>query len=193
MAAINPYQNPEAYDQVTIGGVTWRLCKLSGFRREHEFDVKKGKGTIGATMTFVARPPVKGTIRFYFFRAGELTGHSVNDWEVWDQQMLPALLYDPTKKKVQPVDIYNPKLARVKVGSVVTENVGIEDDEGDKKWFVDVDFSEFFPAPAKSAVSTPDGSKSGKGGTAGGSNPNETTADDAQQKEIADLLKKAQE
>lgn len=189
--AINPLDNPEAYDRVQIGGVTWGLCKLTGWKRAHEFDVKKGKGTIGSTITFVGRPPAKGTIRFYFYRAGATTGHTVDDWERWDKEMTPALQYDPTKTKVQPVDIYSPLLARLRITSVVTENIGTEEDEGDKKWYIDVDFLEFFPAPAKSAVSTPDGST---GGNSAGNNggKGQPTADDAQQQEIASLLKEAQ-
>ena len=186
--AINPIANPEAYDRVTIGGVTWGLCKFSGWKRKHEFDIKKGKGSDGSTITFTGRPPATGTIRFYLYRAGADTGHSVDDWERWDKEMVPALQYDPAKQKVQPVDIYSPFLARIRITSVVTESIGTEEDEGQGKWFIPVEFLEFFPASSKSAVSTPDGSK---GGLSAGE-AQQPTAEDAQQKQIADLLKQAQ-
>lgn len=174
---------------MSIGGVTWGLCKVNGFRRKHEFDVKKGKGTLGSTITFTGRPPATGSIRFYLVRAGADSGDIDDDWQRWDQEMVPAFRYDPTKTKVQPVDIYNPMLARLQITSVVTESIGSEEDEGDKKWYIDVDFLEYFPGPAKSAVSTPDGSK---GNTPDGGGNKSPTADDAQQAEIAALLKEAQ-
>jgi hypothetical protein len=186
--AVNPIANPEAYDRVTIGGVTWGLCKVNGWGRKHEFDVKKGKGTIGSTITFVGRPPAKGTIKFYLYRAGADTGHDVDDWQRWDQEFAPALQYDPTKTKVQPVDIYSPFLARLRITSVVTESIGTEEDEGGKKWFIPVDFLEFFPAPAASAVSTPDGSK---GGFSSGHEATPQTADDVQQAQLAALIAEA--
>lgn len=188
--SVNPWGNPEAYDRVTLGGVTWGLCKISGFKRKHEFDIKKGKGTLGSTITFTGRPPATGTIRFYLIKAGADSGDVDDDWQRWDQEMVPALRYDPTKKKVTPVDIYNPALARVQITSVVTEAIGPEEDEGDKKWYIDVDFLEYFPAPPASAVSTPTGSKGNTPDNGGGQKS--PTADDAQQAEIAALLKEAQ-
>ena len=54
-----------------------------------------------------------------------------------------------------------------------------------------LDFLEYFPAPKKSAVSTPTTSQSTQGGTTPGTQPD--PIGDAQQKQIADLWSKAQQ
>lgn len=181
-AALNPIENPEAWDKVEIGQQeSPGVCKVGDFKRAHEWDIKKGKGTIGGTVTFVGRPPAKGTITFYLWEA--------EHFEEW-ARFRPLLQYDPTKAAVTAVDIYHPSLADIGINSVVTESIGAIQHEGKQLYSIAVDFLEYFPPPKKSAVGTPTGSKSTAGKTPG------TTADpiaDAQQKEIAALLVKAGE
>ena len=51
---IDPINNPSAWDTVTIGSqVSPGLCKVSDFKSKNEWDIKKGKGTLGATITSV--------------------------------------------------------------------------------------------------------------------------------------------
>lgn len=180
--AVNPLDNPEAWDSVQISGQpSPGLCKLSGFRRNFEWDVKKGKGTIGGTVTFVGRPPAKGSITFKLWTPAHFA-----QWDLFR----PLLKYDPTKKAVQAVDLYHPSLADVDMNSFVTENVGAIEHDGNGLYTIAVDFLEYFPPPKASAVSTPSGStntttKSGAG------KPNPQPVLDAQEEEIRTLLKTA--
>lgn len=146
---IDPISNPQAYDYARIGGVTTPLCRVSGFKRPHEWDQKKGKGALGATITFIQRPPAKGTLTLILVTSA--------DFALW-YTIIPALKYDPTKKAPQPVDIYHPALADIDLASVVTENIGIVEHKGDGLYEVEIELLEYFPPPNASAVSTPQGS-----------------------------------
>lgn len=182
--SVNPIDNAQAWDTVSIGQqVSPGLCKLSGFKRGHEFDVKKGKGTIGATVTFVGRPPAKGTITFQLWTPAHFT-----QWDAFR----PLLKYDPTKKAVQAIDVYHPSLADIEMTSFVVEGIGAIEHAGNQLYTCTIDLLEYFPPPKASAVSTPSGSLANQ--SPGGSTASGTPADpvaDAQQKEIAALLAKA--
>lgn len=179
--AINPIDYPQDWDVVRIGqAISPGICKVGEFKRAHEWDVKKGKGTLGATVTFVARPPAKGSITFKLWTSAHFTA--------WDS-FRPLLQYDPTKKSVQAVDIYHPSLADIGLTSVVTESIGNIVHEGDQLYSITVEFLEYFPPPKGSAVSTPTGSRSTQSNTTPGA-PADPVAD-AQQKEIGELMKQA--
>lgn len=186
--AVDPITNPEAWHVIEIGqSVSPGVCKIGEFKRAFQWDVKKGKGTLGGTITFVGRPPAKGTITFYLW--------TPDHFVAWDL-FRPLLKYDPTKQAVQAVDIYHPSLADVDIHSVVVENIGNIMHEGQGLYSIQVDYLEYFPPPKTSAVGTPTGSSANAGGkgTKGGAagDPPDPVAD-AQQKEIAALMKKASE
>ncbi len=178
------FDDPQGYDTVTIGGV---VCPgivkgVDAFKTKREFDVKKGKGVFGATITFVGRPPSTGTLTFYFWRKDQETA-----WITFRDQFK----FDPTKKTIQAIDIFHPWLAEIDMTSFVCEGIGAVKDEGKKLYSITVDLLEYFPPPNKNATGTPTGSTSG----ASKNNPSGTSDDpiaDAQQKEIARLLKEAQ-
>ena len=87
--SIDPIANPEEWDTVSIAQtVSPGVCKVGEFKRANEWDVKKGKGTVGGTLTYVGRPPAKGSITFRLWTSAHFTA--------WDTFRL-ALLYDPTK------------------------------------------------------------------------------------------------
>src|SRR5262249_22088049 len=134
------------------------------WKREHEWDIKKGKGTLGGTVTFVGRPPAKGSIIFYLWTPAHFTA--------WDK-FRAILKFDPTKKTVQAVDIFHPSLADIEVKSVVTESIGNIVHEGQQLYSITVDFLEYFPPPKTPAIGTPTGSKSNSksGSTSGDSDP----------------------
>ncbi len=58
-------------DYVTIDGIVnpgiIAPGGISGFKRETEWDVKKGKGTKGGTTTLSQLPPAKGSIKFFLW------------------------------------------------------------------------------------------------------------------------------
>jgi hypothetical protein len=181
--ALDPIQNPEAWDTIIVGQTTSPgICKVSEFKRAHEFDVKKGKGTLGATITFVGRPPAKGSITFQLW-----TPEHFADWD----KFRPLLKYDPTKAAVQAIDIYHPSLADIDINSVVVESIGNIVHEGQQLYSITVELLEYFPPPKSSAVSTPTGSRPRYDPSGATSTSSGDPVADAQQKEIAALLKQA--
>jgi len=181
---IDPLTNPQAWDVVVIGNVECPgVCKVGEFKREAKFDVKLGKGSFGSTETYVGRPPAKGTIEFYLW----LPIH----FQQWDT-FRPRFKYDPTKKNVQAIDIYHPSLADIDVSSVVCEQLGSLQHDGKGLWTIKVDLLEYFPAPAKSAVSTPSGAAQTVAvpGTAPAGTP-PPSADQQLQAQIQQLLAQA--
>jgi hypothetical protein len=179
---LDPVSNPESWFVVTIAGVASPgICLVTGFKRSAEWDVKKGKGTVGATITYVSKPPAKGSIEFQAW----LPRH----WDDWDD-FLPLFQYDPTKKAVQAVDIFHPALADVGIVSVVTEDIGAWEHKGQGLYSRTVSFLEYAPPPAASAVSTPAGAKADTPAASAGTPP--PSAADANQQQINTLLQQAQ-
>ncbi len=184
---LNPIDNPQDYDYCEVDGVENEGIiapgGVSGFKRETEWEVKKGKGTKGGSATLVQMPPAKGSIKFLLWRK--------DHFEHWDSTFRKAFKYDPTKKTKNAVDIFHPILAKQDIHSVVTESIGPETPEGQGLWSITVELLEYLPPPKKTVTSSPTGSTS-KGAT----NSTTGTADDpiadAQQKEIAKLLAEAQ-
>lgn len=185
MSEFDPINNPQDWDYVIIGGTkSPGICKVSGFSRKNEWDIKKGKGTIGATLTYVGKPPAKGKILWTLWRPEHFI-----QW----QAFRPLLKYDPTKKNVVAVDIFYPSLDDLDIHSVVCEDLGGIEHQGMQLYTIEAEFTEYFPPPKKSAVSTPDGSKatSTKKNTSPGAQPDPIS--DAKQAEIAKLLQEAKE
>lgn len=179
--AIDPFSNPQAWDSVRVGQTSSPGIALVGeVKRKHEWDVKKGKGTFGSTTTFVGRPPANASVEFLLWLPSHFTA--------WDT-FRALLKYDPTKKAVQAVDVYHPAWADVDFKSVVTESIGSIVHKGKGLYSITVDFLEYYPAPKRSAVSTPTTSQSTQAGTTPGKTPD--PIGDAQQAQIAALAQKA--
>jgi hypothetical protein len=175
---LNPIENPEAWDVITIGGTeSPGICTLSGFTRNAEFDVKKGKGSLGATVTFVQRPPIEGSIKFQLWEPAHF-----EEWATFRK----LLKYDPTKKAITALDIFHPALAEIDLKSVVCKSIGATSHDGKQLYSVTCEFLEYAPPPKKSAVGSPAGSKSNGTGASGSGTPPDPILD-AQQKEIARL------
>lgn len=177
--ANDPISFPQNWDVVFIGGVlSPGRCEVSEFKRVHEFDVKKGKGTLGATITFVGRPPAKGSIKFYLW-----TPTHFADWD----NFRPLLKYDPTKQAVQAIDIFYPSLADIELNSVVCESIGNIVHEGKQLYSITCEFLEYFTPPQTSAVSTPTTAITKPAGAL----DQAPSSQDAQQAQIAALLQQA--
>lgn len=180
MAVINPIDNPQAHDVIVLGSATSPgICLPFEPKRKSDFDQKKGKGTLGATATYVGRPLASWSITFQLWLA--------RHWDEW-AAFVPLLNYDPTKKKVQAIDIYHPSLAELSIKSVVTTSIGMIKHEGKQLYTREVEFLEYFPTPNKSAVSTPSGSQATSPNAAGGGRGGRPTTDQleaaARQREI---------
>lgn len=186
IGTLNPIDHPQAWDVVSLAGIdTPARCDVKGWKRQNKWDVKIGKGTAGATTTFVGKPPSKGSITFYAWTAAHFTA--------WDA-LLPLLQYDPSKKTKQALDIYHPALADIGVHSVVVDDDGIGawEHEGGQLYSRSVAFLEWTQASKKSAVSTPTGSDSASTDpkTTPGTQPDPAVV--ALQQQAAGLLGQAQ-
>ncbi len=183
---LNPLDNAQDYDFVEVDGIEnpgiIAPGGITGFKRETEWEVKKGKGTKGGTATLTQLPPAKGSIKFLLW----LPFH----FEAWDAIYRKVFKYDPTKKTKNAVDIFHPTLAKQDIHSVVTEAIGPETHEGQGLWSITVDLLEYLPPPKKTITASPNGSTSGKG-KAGSTGTSDDPIADAQQKEIARLLEES--
>lgn len=176
--ALDPLANPLAWDVIRVGQtVSPGKANVGEIKRKHEFDVKKGKGTFGSTVTYVGRPPGTVSVEFELW----IPSHFAQ----WDA-FRPLLKYDPTKKSVQAVDVYYPAWDDVDFRSVVTESIGSIIHKGKGLYSITIEWLEYFPAGPKSAVSTPTSSVSTQAGTTPGKPPD--AIGDAQQQEIANLF-----
>ena len=184
----NPIANPQDYDVCKIDGIEnpgiIARGGVTGFKRETEWDVKKGKGTKGGTATLSQLPPAKGSIKFLLWTDFH--------FQAWDDIYRGMFKYDPTKKTKNAVDIYHPALAKLDIHSVVTESIGPETYESPGLWSITVELLEYLPAPPKSIVSTPNGSTSKGSSASNGSGKSDDPIADAQQAEIKRLLAEAQ-
>src|SRR5882724_2061701 len=183
---LNPLDNAEDYNFVEVDGAEnpgiIAPGGITGFKRDTEWEVKKGKGTKGGTATLTQLPPAKGSIKFLLWS----TAH----FQDWDESFRKRFKYDPTKKTKNAVDIFHPTLAKQDIHSVVTESIGPETPEGLGLWSITVDLLEYLPPPTKTATSTPSGSTSDKkkSGTTGDTGD---AIEDAQLKQIAILREEA--
>ncbi len=159
-ALLNPINDPESWNKVTIAGKDAPgLAEVGEATRGWAWDVKVGKGVYGSTTTFTGRQPAKFSIKFVLWR---------NDHFVAWAEFVPLLKYDPSKisynfdtnytSGVTAVDIYHPSLADLDISSVVVEEIGAVVHEGKGKYSRTIKFLEWFPPPKFSAVATPAGS-----------------------------------
>lgn len=184
---LNPISNPQDYDYCEIDGEEnpGIIAKggVTGFKRETEWEVKKGKGTKGGTQTLSQLPPAKGSIKFLLWED--------EHFEAWDSSFRKRFKYDPTKKTKNAVDIFHPILAKQEVHSVVTESIGPETDEGGGLWSITVELMEYLPEAKKTVTTTPNGSTSSGKSKAGSTGKSDDPIADAQQAEIKRLLAEA--
>lgn len=182
-ADLNPIEFPNDSSYVTIAGVNSPGViapgGITGFERQTEWDKKKGKGTGGATLTLVQFPPCEGSIEFLLW----LPEH----WTQW-VDFRKALKFTVQAKADNAVSIYHPSLVDINLSTVVVAKISPITQKGSSRLYsCTVEFIEWIPPPKKSVVKTPSkGSTSAK--TPGA--PSDPIAD-AQQREIAALLKQA--
>ncbi len=180
IGTLNPIEHPDAWQVVTFSNriTTYADAPLewSGWSRPNKWDVKEGKGTAGATETFVGKPPAKGTFTFGAY----LPKH----FALFDQ-IIAVLNYDPVKKNSNAVDIYHPAIADIGVHSVVTDDGGIGawEHKGGGMYERTVALLEFFPTLPTNTTATPSTSDA-SGGTPGTA-PDPATQ--ALQKQLAGL------
>lgn len=187
----DPLTFPQEWDFVRLGTnqvPSPGVCVVGAFKRAHEWDVKRGKGSKGGTMTYVGQPPAKGSIKFMLW-----TQQHFLDWETFR----PLFKYDATKKAVNAVPIYHPSLADIDLSNVVCESIGNIVHAGQGLYELTVELIEYLPPPPTPAVSTATGSTgaAGAAGGAGGAGNGRKTpgANDDVQQQIAEQYGVAQQ
>ncbi len=152
VGTLDPITNPGGWQVVTFAGrVTTdadATLEWSGWSRPNKWDVKEGKGTAGATETYVGKPPARGKFTFGAYRP--------QHFRTFDQ-ILALLNYDPIKKNRNAIDIYHPALADIGVHSVVPDDdgVGAWEHKGGGMYERTVAFLEFFPTVPANTTATP--------------------------------------
>lgn len=186
-STLDPLSSPEEWQYVTVAGVrSPGMAKVAEAKRSSTWDVKRGKGAKGATITYTGDEPAQFRVTLRFW----LSSH----FAAWDA-FRKLLKYDPTKKTISAVDISYPSLDQLDITSVVCKTIGAVEpiDEGGY-YQVEFELIEYRPPPKKSAVGTPDTSKAGQGNGNGqlqvGLPPDPIAQ--AKQAEIEKLLKQAQ-
>lgn len=147
---VNPIANPTAWDFYTIAGQSSPGLSIVGAaKRSDKWDVKEGKGTVGASTTFVNRPPATFSILTQLWEERHFS-----EWAVFKA----ALKYDPKKKTKQALSIYHPALADIEIGAVVCTDVTAIEHKGNGLYEVSATFLEYYPSPPTNMSSTPNGS-----------------------------------
>lgn len=155
MEGANPIVFPALYDAVIIGGiVSPGKATVAGFARAYEWDVKKGKGSSGATITAQGEAPAKGTITLTLWEGG--FGPDGRDhFAEWDA--MRQLLAQPSGKTITAHDIFHPYLQDVGVTSIVVEELGTVEPKGGGLYEVAIKALEY--KPPKKTGGTPGKSK----------------------------------
>jgi len=160
---ISPISHANDWQYFTIGGVNSPGSippdGIKGFKRETGWDVKKGKGTVGATLTLNGRPPCKGTIELDLITSADFAGY--------DNLIAQVLAVDAKAQQQTGFGIYHPAFTSIGLTQVVVAYYTPPLPSGTKrKYRVTIEFIEWQPPPPVSAVSTPasaapDGSSKG--------------------------------
>lgn len=147
----SPITHATDWQYITIGGVkspgVIAVNGIRGFKRETEWDKKKGKGRKGATLTLQQVPPAEGQITFVLW----LDDH----FRQWID-FLPLLKYDTKSAGKNDVfTIYHPALSMLGIGAVVTKSVSPTEHVGHGRYEVVVDLIEWNDPPATDVTATP--------------------------------------
>lgn len=183
MRGVNPVTSPELWDVLYVAGQpSPGIAQVTGFSRSSDWDVKKAKGSSGASATLQGEPLAKGKAKFLLW----LPAH----FAAWDDFRVLLKSGQKDAKKITALDVQYPDLADLEIHSIVTEDVGQLVDEGGGLSSVTVDILEY-RAPTK-AGGTPNAAQATQWTDGPNGNPQKPdSAASQQEKELDDLLKKA--
>jgi hypothetical protein len=160
LVLLNPIEDPNSFDVVTIAGRTSPgLAQVQSISRSYSWDVKVGKGAFGSTTTFTGRVPAEFSVLFTLWKRAHFAA-----WELFCDR----LKYNPAKIRynvetrwvsgVDAVDIFHPSLAQLDINSVVVKKINGLTHKGKGVWNTSIEFLEWYPPPKLSVVATPVGS-----------------------------------
>ena len=157
---ISPISNANDWMFFTLAGFnspgSIALGGIHGFKRETGWDIKKGKGTQGATLTLKDVPPVEGKIVLNL-----LTDEDFANYDIFVSKVLSI---SPTIQKAQGLTIFHPALASIGLTQVVVKHYTAPREAGKRKYQVEIELLEWQPPPPQSVVSTADKTKPDGGG-----------------------------
>jgi hypothetical protein len=119
---------------------------VRGFKRETGWDIKKGKGTQGATLTLKTVPPVEGMITMQLA--------TNQDFADWDQFVAQVLSLSPDKQKVTGLFVYYPAFASIGLTSVVVKDYSPPEHIGKGMYHASVQLIEWNQPPPVSIAKT---------------------------------------
>lgn len=147
--SVNPLDNEDLYDAITLGGVrSPGVVTLSGHDRKIGWDIKKGPGQSGASITRTSEDPVEFTASFFL-----ATREQIQAWPAF-LDLIKSTVAGTTPKAL---DIYHPDLASNDIKSVVLSTIVGVKHRGNGGQDVDIKFLEY--RPAKNRGGSPNGSK----------------------------------
>jgi hypothetical protein len=133
--------DPLVWDTLFLAGEIWPgVCEISGAGVSRKIDVKKSKGSDGATIKDEGYQPAKLTIR--------LTIYSENDWQLL-QALLPSI-HPKRKGGVRtPLEISNPQANLLGITQIYIDKIGIpkKPTSGDGLCVLDMSAIEWVPTP----------------------------------------------
>jgi hypothetical protein len=145
---VDPFSSPQAWDTIVVGGQdSPGLCHMEELHRPYGWDVKKGKGSDGATLTHTGRQLAKWKTRHHLWTVAHFLA-----WSLWSQ----ALKYEPTKgQPVVALDVFHPALVAVDVSVAIVVNLGDPHHKGKGLYEAVVEWLEYRPPPPAKATATP--------------------------------------
>jgi len=190
---VDPISVPGLIDIANIGGVLTPGViapdGIKGFERKRDWDVKKSKGSSGATITDQGAPPAEGTIKLLLWRRSFDPPDFVDDFEDWETLRSVLDTAKGDKSKVQALTVIHPQINQQGVTDCVVKSYTPLVNEGAGLWSVTITLLEFRKPKPTGGTPTAGGWTAGPGA----SGPNPKSAQDAQDAEIDALLKKAKE
>lgn len=119
---------------------------IKGFKRETGWDIKKGKGTAGATLTLKDKPPVEGSITVQLLTAQDFTD--------WDNFVAAVLATPEQNQQAAGLAIFHPQFASIGLTTVVVEHFTGPEEQKGGLYHATVKFIEWSAPPAQSIVAT---------------------------------------
>jgi hypothetical protein len=149
-ATLDPIRNSNTWAKFQLKGQlsagTIPKGGVKGFKRETGWDIKKGKGTQGATLTLKDQPPAKGSFTLQLF--------TPQDFADWDTFVLGVLSLDAKQQQAQGLAIYYPALSSVGVTTVVVSHYTAPEHQGKGMYHVTIDLIEWSSPPPVNVTST---------------------------------------
>lgn len=155
-ASVNPVDLPEVYDDFPIAGLSSPgRAKVSQAAQSFDWDVKKGKGSSGATVTYQGRAPAEFEVAFYLWLPEHFSA-----WKTYSAVLTKG---QADSKNIAALDVSHPYLAQLGIKSVVVKSVGQLEPQrdGDTLHVATVKFIEY--VKPKASGGTPDGSTANAG------------------------------